>query len=105
MPCSNVKINIAQVLQDEGYIASHDVSETDGKKVLSIVLKYFEGKPVISQIDRVSRPGLRVYKAANELPKVIAGLGIAVISTSQGVMTDRKARSLGQGGEVLCAVS
>jgi small subunit ribosomal protein S8 len=68
-------------------------------------LKYFDGKAVISQIDRVSRPGLRVYKAADELPKIIAGLGIAVISTSQGVMTDRKARALGQGGEVLCAVS
>ena len=105
MPCSNVKVSIAKVLADECYISAHNVSEIEGKKVLSIALKYFEGKPVISQIDRVSKPGLRVYKAANELPKIIAGLGIAVISTSQGVMTDRKARSLGQGGEVLCAVS
>jgi small subunit ribosomal protein S8 len=105
MPCSNVKVSIALVLQNEGYISSHNVKEVDGKKVLSIALKYFEGKPVISQIDRVSRPGLRVYKAADEIPKVISGLGIAVVSTSQGVMTDRKARSLGQGGEVLCAVS
>ena len=105
MPSSKVKISIANVLKDEGYIATHNVTDVDGKAVLSIALKYFEGKPVISTIDRVSRPGLRVYKAADELPKIIAGLGIAVISTSQGVMTDRKARALGQGGEVLCAVS
>ena len=105
MPCSKVKISIAKVLEDEGYITGHNVSEEEGKPVLSITLKYFEGKAVISQIDRVSRPGLRVYKAADELPKIIAGLGVAVISTSQGVMTDRKARALGQGGEVLCAVS
>ena len=105
MPCSKVKVSIAKVLEDEGYITGHKVSEEDGKPVLSITLKYFEGKAVISQIDRVSRPGLRVYKAADELPKIIAGLGVAVISTSQGVMTDRKARALGQGGEVLCAVS
>ena len=105
MPSSKVKISIADVLKDEGYIAAHNVTDVDGKAVLSIALKYFEGKPVISTIDRVSRPGLRVYKAADELPKIIAGLGIAVISTSQGVMTDRKARALGQGGEVLCAVS
>ena len=105
MPCSKVKISIAKVLEDEGYITGHKVSEEEGKPVLSITLKYFEGKAVISQIDRVSRPGLRVYKAADELPKIIAGLGVAVISTSQGVMTDRKAGALGQGGEVLCAVS
>ncbi len=105
MPCSNVKMNIAKVLKEEGYISAYDVVETEGKKALSITLKYFEGKPVISQIDRVSRPGLRNYKSADQLPKVIGGLGVAIISTSQGVMTDRKARSLGQGGEVLCAVS
>ena len=105
MPCSKVKVSIAEVLKDEGYVSAHSVSDVDGKPVLSIALKYFEGKPVISQIDRVSRPGLRVYKSADDLPKVIAGLGVAVISTSQGVMTDRKARALGQGGEVLCAVS
>lgn len=105
MPCSNVKMNIAKVLKEEGYISAYEVVETEGKKVLSISLKYFEGKPVISQINRVSRPGLRNYKGADELPKVIGGLGVAIISTSQGVMTDRKARSLGQGGEVLCAVS
>ena len=92
MPASNVKSSIAKVL-------------LDGKPVLTVDLKYFEGKPVIATIDRVSRPGLRVYRAANDLPKVLAGLGVAIVSTSQGVMTDRKARSLGQGGEVLCAVS
>lgn len=105
MPSSKVKVSIAKVLEDEGYVSAHNVSDVDGKPVLSIALKYFEGKAVISQIDRVSRPGLRVYKAAGEIPKIIAGLGVAIVSTSQGVMTDRKARSLGQGGEVLCAVS
>ncbi len=105
MPSSKVKVSIAKVLEDEGYISAHNVSDVDGKPVLSIALKYFEGKAVISQIDRVSRPGLRVYKAAGDIPKIIAGLGVAIVSTSQGVMTDRKARSLGQGGEVLCAVS
>lgn len=105
MPSSNVKVSIAKVLEDEGYISAINVNDVDGKAVLSIALKYFDGKAVISQIDRVSRPGLRVYKAANEIPKVIDGLGVAIVSTSQGVMTDRKARELGQGGEVLCAVS
>lgn len=105
MPSSKVKVSIAAVLKDEGYISAHEVRDVDGKPVLSIALKYFDGKPVISQIDRVSRPGLRVYKAANDVPKIIAGLGVAIISTSQGVMTDRKARTIGQGGEVLCSVS
>lgn len=105
MPSSKVKISIAKVLEDEGYVSAHNVADVDGKAVLTITLKYFEGKAVISTIDRVSRPGLRVYKAANDLPKVIGGLGVAIISTSQGVMADRKARALGQGGEVLCAVS
>ncbi|NQY27578.1 MAG: 30S ribosomal protein S8 [Piscirickettsiaceae bacterium] len=105
MPSSKVKVSIAKVLKDEGYISAQSVNDVDGKPVLSITLKYFEGKPVISEINRISRPGLRVYKAANDLPKVIAGLGVAIVSTSQGVMTDRKARSLGQGGEVLCEVS
>ncbi len=104
MPSSNVKVSIAKVLVEEGYVASYAVA--DGTKpVLTIDLKYFEGKPVIAKIDRVSRPGLRVYKSASDLPKILAGLGVAIVSTSQGVMTDRKARSLGQGGEVLCAVS
>ena len=105
MPASKLKQNIATVLKDEGYILGFDSVEVEGKPVLSIVLKYFEGKAVISSIDRVSRPGLRVYKAANDLPKVIGGLGVAIVSTSKGVMTDRKARELGQGGEVLCSVS
>ncbi len=105
MPASKLKKNIATVLKDEGYILGFNATEVDGKAVLSIALKYFDGKAVISSIDRVSRPGLRVYKAANELPKVIGGLGVAIISTSKGVMTDRKARELGQGGEVLCSVS
>jgi len=105
MPSSKVKVSIANVLQDEGYITSYNVTDVDGKAELSIDLKYFEGKPVISTIDRVSRPGLRVYKSAKDLPTIIGGLGVAIVSTSQGVMADRKARALGQGGEVLCAVS
>jgi small subunit ribosomal protein S8 len=105
MPSSKVKLNIATVLEDEGYIAASKVVDVDGKPTLTLSLKYFEGKPVISQIDRVSRPGLRVYKAADDLPKVIGGLGVAIVSTSKGVMADRKARALGQGGEILCAVS
>lgn len=105
MPNSKVKVSIAQVLKDEGYISAFDVSDAAGKSELTIALKYFEGKPVISKIDRVSRPGLRIYKSAKDLPKVIAGLGVAIVSTSQGVMADRKARALGQGGEVLCSVS
>ncbi|EEF78763.1 ribosomal protein S8 [Methylophaga thiooxydans DMS010] len=105
MPSSKVKISIAQVLQEEGYISSFNSSEVEGKATLTVTLKYFEGKSVISEISRVSRPGLRVYKSANELPRIIGGLGVAIVSTSKGVMADRKARALGQGGEVLCAVS
>jgi small subunit ribosomal protein S8 len=105
MPSSKVKASIAKVLEDEGYISAYNVSDAEGKASLSISLKYYEGKPVISQIDRVSRPGLRVYKSATDIPKVIGGLGVAIVSTSQGVMADRKAKALGQGGEILCAVS
>lgn len=105
MPSSKVKLSIANVLKDEGYISSYDVSDKDGKAELSIALKYFEGKAVISTIDRVSRPGLRVYKSAKDLPRVINGLGVAIVSTSKGVMADRKARELGQGGEVLCSIT
>ncbi|OUR74183.1 30S ribosomal protein S8 [Methylophaga sp. 41_12_T18] len=105
MPSSKVKVSIAKVLQDEGYISAYNVSEDDAKAILSISLKYFEGKPVISKLDRVSRPSLRVYKSATEIPVVIGGLGVAIISTSQGVMAGRKAKALGQGGEILCAVS
>lgn len=105
MPSSKVKVNIAKVLEEEGYITASKVTDVDNKPTLTITLKYFEGKPVISEISRVSRPGLRVYKSANELPRIIGGLGVAIVSTSKGVMADRKARALGQGGEVLCAVS
>jgi small subunit ribosomal protein S8 len=105
MPSSKVKVSIAKVLEDEGYISAFAVSDVEGKATLTVTLKYFEGKPVISQINRVSRPGLRVYKSAADLPKIIGGLGVAIVSTSKGVMADRKARALGQGGEVLCSVS
>lgn len=104
MPSSKMKISIAKVLQSEGYIDSIDVS-SGVKPELSIALKYFEGKPVIDKIERVSRPGLRIYKGKDSLPKVLGGLGIAIVSTAQGVMTDRAARSAGVGGEVLCFVS
>lgn len=105
MPSSKVKVSIAEVLKDEGYVSAFNVNEVEGKATLTVTLKYFEGKAVISEINRVSRPGLRVYKSANELPRVVGGLGVAIVSTSKGVMADRKARALGQGGEVLCAVS
>lgn len=105
MPSSKVKAAVAKVLNDEGYISSFSIIENNGKPELSVDLKYFEGKPVIEMIKRVSRPGLRVYKNKDELPKVIGGLGIAVISTSKGIMTDHQARSAGVGGEVICYVA
>lgn len=105
MPGSKIKSAIAKVLKDEGYIESFDTTTEDGKPVLTIKLKYYEGAPVIEQIHRISKPGLRVYKSAEELPKVNGGLGIAIVSTSKGIMTDRAARSAGVGGEVLCSVS
>jgi len=104
MPSSKAKVGIAKVLQDEGYIASYSVAE-GSKPTLTIVLRYYEGKPVIDMIKRVSRPGLRTYKAANDLPKVISGMGVAIISTSQGVMSDRAARKAGCGGEIICYVA
>ncbi|MFM2486654.1 30S ribosomal protein S8 [Celerinatantimonas yamalensis] len=104
MPSSKLKVAIAQVLKDEGYIADYAVSG-DVKAELEVTLKYFEGKKVIETIQRVSRPGLRIYKGAVELPKVMGGLGIAVVSTSQGVMTDRAARKAGMGGEIVCYVA
>jgi small subunit ribosomal protein S8 len=104
MPASTLKLAVAKVLQDEGYIAGAAVDDNEGKKSLSISLKYFDGRPVIAEIHRVSRPGLRSYKATGELPKIRNGLGIAIVSTSQGVMTDRAARKAGVGGEVLCTV-
>ncbi len=104
MPSSKLKVAIANVLAEEGFIESVKVLE--GKKPeLEITLKYFQGKPVVESIQRVSRPGLRIYKRKDELPRVMGGLGVAVISTSQGVMTDRKAREVGLGGEVICYVA
>ncbi len=103
MPSSTQKVNLAKVLKDEGYITDYSVSG-DAKKELSIELKYFQGKPVIEQIDRVSRPGLRIFKSKDELPSVNGGLGIAIISTSKGMMTEKQARSSGNGGEVICTV-
>jgi small subunit ribosomal protein S8 len=105
MPASKAKLAIANVLQSEGYIDSFGVDETDSKRTLTIQLKYFENRPVIERIDRVSRPGLRVYVSADKVPQVQGGLGVAIISTSQGVVSDRQARAQGQGGEVLCFVS
>ncbi|RBP49822.1 30S ribosomal protein S8 [Arenicella xantha] len=105
MPGSKIKSAIAKVLQDEGYIEGFEAASEDGKPTLTIKLKYYEGEPVIEQIQRISKPGLRVYKSAEELPKVNGGLGIAIVSTSKGIMTDRAARTAGVGGEVLCSVS
>lgn len=105
MPSSKLKVAIAKTLQEEGYIQDYSVSDNAGKTQLSIRLKYFQGQPVIETIQRVSRPGRRTFKACDDLPKVLNGLGVAIISTSQGVMTDRAARAAGQGGEVLCVVA
>lgn len=104
MPQSKQKMAIAQVLKDEGYISDFEQAEADGKPVINVELKYYQGKPVIEKIQRVSRPGLRIYKGKDELPKVMGGLGVAIISTSAGVMSDRAARKAGHGGEVLCYV-
>lgn len=105
IPASKAKQAIAKVLTDEGFISTFSVNENGGKPELSVDLKYYEGKPVIEMIKRVSRPGLRVYKNKDELPNVIGGLGIALISTSNGIMTDRDARKAGIGGEVICFVA
>ena len=105
IPASKVKQAIAQVLKDEGYIEDFAVRDNEGKAVIEIGLKYYAGKPVIEKIERVSKPGLRVYKGRNDIPKVMNGLGVAILSTSRGVMTDRKARADGLGGEVLCIVA
>ena len=104
MPGSKLKAAVAKVLKDEGYIEEFAASNDTGKPRLAIDLKYFDGKPVIAEIDRVSRPGLRQYSGKSDLPSVRAGLGIAIVSTSKGVMTDRAARAAGVGGEVLCTV-
>lgn len=105
MPSSKLKVAIAQVLKDEGYVDSFSVVGEATKPQLEVVLKYYAGRPVIERIERVSRPGLRSYKDRHSIPTVMNGLGVAIISTSRGVMTDRKARATGVGGEVLCYVS
>jgi len=105
VPASNIKVAIAQVLKDEGYIDGFQVKKDGNKSELEIALKYYTGRPVIERIERVSRPGLRVYKGRGAIPQVQNGLGVAIVTTPQGVMTDRKARATGVGGEVLCYVA
>ena len=106
MPSSKIKVNIAKVLLKEGYIKGFEEEEMgSSKKDLNIYLKYYEGSPVIEKIHRVSRPGLRIYKPRNQLPQVMGGLGIAIVSTSKGIMSDREAREQGEGGEILCFVT
>lgn len=105
MPSSSAKAAIAKVMKDEGYITDYSVGKEEKKPVLTVTLKYFQGRPVIDHMKRVSRPGLRIYKGKGELPKVLNGLGIAIVSTSAGLMTDRQAREAGRGGEVICTIS
>jgi small subunit ribosomal protein S8 len=105
MPSSKLKIAIAQVLKDEGYIDGFVIKVSGGKSELEIALKYYAGRPVIERIERVSRPGLRIYRGRQALPSVMNGLGVAIVTTPKGVMTDRKARATGIGGEVLCYVA
>jgi small subunit ribosomal protein S8 len=105
MPSSKLKVAIAKVLQSEGYIEGFAVREAEGKAELDVALKYYAGRPVIERIERVSRPGLRVYKGSDDLPKVMNGLGVAIVSTPKGVMTDRAARVSRVGGEVICLVA
>lgn len=105
IPSSKLKRSILEVLQDEGYIASFKEHGEGAKRMINVELRYFDGKPVIEKIQRVSKPSLRVFKSCKELPSVLGGLGVAIVSTSKGVVADRKAREMGQGGEVLCIVS
>ncbi|GAU03207.1 30S ribosomal protein S8 [Burkholderia stabilis] len=105
MPSSKVKVAIAQVLKDEGYIDDFAVKAEGAKAELNIALKYYAGRPVIERLERVSKPGLRVYRGRNDIPQVMNGLGVAIVSTPKGVMTDRKARATGVGGEVICYVA
>ena len=105
MPASKAKEAVARVLKEEGYIADYSVADDGATKELSVELKYFEGAPVIERIQRASRPGLRIYRGKEELPQVLGGLGVAIVSTSAGVMSDREAREKGIGGEVICIVS
>lgn len=104
-PASQAKEAIAEVLRKEGYIADFSVAGEGAARTITLTLKYFEGKPVIEKLQRVSRPSLRIYRGAGELPKVLGGLGVAIVSTSKGVVSDREARALGQGGEVICVVA
>lgn len=105
IPASKVKVAVASVLKDEGYITDFETSGDGAAGTLDVELKYFEGKPVIEKVLRVSKPGLRIYRGKDDLPKVLGGLGIAIVSTSRGVMSDRQARAQGVGGEVICVVS
>ena len=105
MPASKLKVSIAKVLKDEGYIEDFALRENGTRKELAVALKYYAGRPVIERLERVSKPGLRVYRGRDDIPRVMNGLGVAILSTSRGVMTDRKARADGVGGEVLCIVA
>jgi small subunit ribosomal protein S8 len=105
VPASKAKLAIAKVLKEEGYIEDFSENPNEGKPMLAVQLKYYQGRPVIDRIERVSRPGFRVYRGKDDLPSILGGLGVAIVSTSQGVMTDRQARAAGHGGEVLCIVS
>jgi len=105
VPASKLKLEIARVLKDEGYIADFRTESDGGKPTLTIGLKYYEGRPVIDRLERVSRPGLRIYRGKDELPKILGGMGTVIVSTPKGVMTDKQARASGQGGEVLCIVA
>jgi small subunit ribosomal protein S8 len=104
-PSSKLKLSLAKVLKEEGYIVDYSTETVGNHTEMTIQLKYYKGVPVIESIQRVSRPGLRIYKSKDELPKVLGGLGIAIVSTSKGVMTDRAARAIGHGGEIICTVS
>jgi small subunit ribosomal protein S8 len=104
-PSSRVKLALAKVLKEEGYIDDFTVTEDGAKATVTVKLKYYEGRPVIDRLERVSRPGLRIYKGKDDLPRILGGMGVAIVSTSKGLMTDREARAAGHGGEVLCVVS
>jgi small subunit ribosomal protein S8 len=104
-PSSTVRVDIAAVLKDEGYIADYAVATEGKKKTMTVTLKYFQGKPVIERIDRISTPSLRVYKGRDAVPKILGGLGVCILTTPQGVLSDKKARAAGIGGEIICVVS
>ena len=104
LPSSELKKAIANVLKEEGYITDFSIQENGSHREMTVVLKYYNGTPVIEEVKRISKPGLRIYKSKDELPKILGGLGIAIVSTSKGVMTDRAARAIGHGGEVICTV-